>query len=104
MNIRDEEDSVENALITQALRQYSNESLPPGFAAQTAALVEAPSTADEERVEKWLQRMLVTLLLIAGIATAAIFGSAAVVDWMWVVASCFAVSWVVQHMQRSRTS
>jgi len=60
-------------LIARALRQPPLASLPSGFAARTAACAEGWSHVASERVEAWLERVLIALLVAAGIAVVAVY-------------------------------
>jgi hypothetical protein len=102
-------------LIARALRQPRLHSLPDDFAALTAARVESATTESDERFEIWLQRTLILLLLLAGIACAAVFGREllpafaapalvleqtapfATADWILVIAACLGLSLAVRR-------
>jgi hypothetical protein len=70
-------------LIARALRQPPIGSLSESFAAETAAQIEAMNSAISDSVEIWLQRALLTLLLVTGTATAVIFGG----EWLTALVS-----------------
>ncbi|HEY5852287.1 MAG TPA: hypothetical protein VIT62_16195 [Lysobacter sp.] len=74
----------EYRLIARALRAPAMEPVPFDLAAQIVRRVEAAQTLGE-RVEGWLLRILVTLLVVVAIGAVAIYGH----DW----ASAFAALW-----------
>lgn len=97
-------------LVARALREPSFPAVPHDFAARTAALVEREARVASERVEIWLERGLVMLLLLAGAAAVwfyrdgsllgfsfslperATFGIQTVVSWSLAIAACVAFS------------
>jgi hypothetical protein len=94
-------------LVARALRAPSLDALPRDFAAQTAARAERVAN---ERVEVWLERGLVALLLLAGIAAIFFYrdepfvsfsfsfperaepGIQAVLSWSLAIAACVGLS------------
>jgi hypothetical protein len=103
-------DVAEYRLIARALRDPRLAPLPSDFAARTAARIAAESRAGNELVELWLERGLVALLLVAGVAAVAVFnrewleslsfsvpegavfGVQAVVSWSIAIAGCVGIS------------
>lgn len=100
----------EYRLIARALRNPPVAPLPSDFAARTAAHVRRTSRAASERVEIWLERGLVALLLLAGAAALLVYngdwlrelsfsvpegaalGVRAVASWSIAVAACIGIS------------
>lgn len=94
-------------LVARALRTPSIDALPPDFAAQTAARAERIAS---EHVEVWLERALVALLLLAGVAALLFYsdeplvsfsfslperaepGIQAVLSWSVAIAACVGLS------------
>jgi hypothetical protein len=94
-------------LVARALRTPSIDALPRDFAAQTAARVERIAS---EHVEVWLERALVALLLLAGVAALLFYrdeplvsfslslperaepGVQAVLHWSVAIAACVGLS------------
>lgn len=60
-------------LVVRALRKPPLTPLPKDFAARVAARVELKSRAANDRVEVWLGRALVALLVLAGAAAVAVY-------------------------------
>jgi hypothetical protein len=105
-------------LIARALRHPPLEPLPADFAVQTAARIESRAQATDERFEIWLQRSLIVLLAIAGVATIKFFGNdwlhaliqpaqrtigpvlRPFANWSVVVAICLGVSWAIERWGR----
>jgi hypothetical protein len=75
-------------LIARTLRNPPLDPQPRDFAARTAAYVEARSRVANERVEVWLERALVTLLVLAGAAIVLVYNGERLRD----LASAFALS------------
>jgi len=65
-------------LIARALRRPQLAPLPSDFAARTAARAAVESRAASERVEVWLERGLIALLLVAGGVALTVFNS----EWL----------------------
>lgn len=65
-------------LIARALRSPQMAPLPTDFAARTVARVAVESRAASERVEVWLERGLIALLLLAGGVALAVFNG----EWL----------------------
>lgn len=100
-------------LVARALRNPPLAPMPNHFAAQTAAYVERESRLAGERVEVWLERVLVLLLVIAGVAATAVYYGESLrelasavpepfvwqtfVSWSLAIASCIGISWVIEQ-------
>ena len=67
-------------LIARALRSVELAPLPSDFAARMAARVAVESRAASERVEVWLERGLIALLLVAGGVALTVFNGEWLVD------------------------
>jgi len=101
-------------LLSRALRTPAMEPIPYGFAAQVARGVEAAAQAGD-RLERWLQQGLLAVLVLVGVAVAAIgsvqwlpaFASSAdllpdgSLSWGLVVAACCIVTWGWDGAMRS---
>jgi hypothetical protein len=87
-------DVAKYRLIARALRQPSGQppgdALPADFAIRTAARIETLARASDDRLETWLQRVLLSLLLLAGGVTLFLFNAAA--NWILAAAFCLALS------------
>jgi len=97
-------------LVARALRAPELDPIPSDFAARTAARAEREARIASERVEIWLERGLVALLLVAGMAALlfyreeplidfsfslperAAFGIQTVVSWSLAIAVCVGLS------------
>ena len=69
-------------LIARVLRDPRLAPLPAGFAAQTSARVELKAQILDDRVEIWLQRVLLGILVLGGAAAMVVFGG----EWLRAVA------------------
>lgn len=104
-----------DALLARALRSLPVSQPPPGFAADVAALAAggASIAAGDARLERALLNGLLTVLVLASLATAAYFGG----DWwrlasgalgdgaaQWAVlgAACLLLSWLPEAARRLR--
>jgi hypothetical protein len=106
----DDAATAQYRLITRALRAPALDALPSDFAARTAARAEREARIAGERVEVWLERGLVALLLVAGVAAllfyrdeplfelslslpeGAYFGIRTVLSWSLAIAACVGLS------------
>ena len=105
-------------LIVRALRNPRLDPLPSDFAAQVAARVEAESGA-ADFVETWLERGLVVLLMLTGVAVVLSYSAEplrallaalpAAADlspppfgiWVLAIAACVGLTWVVERWQKT---
>jgi hypothetical protein len=92
------DDVAKYRLIARALRRPPADSLPPDFAVRTAVRIESLARASDERLEIWLQRVLLSLLLLAGLVTLFFFNAAA--HWIVAAALCVALSAVTERLFR----
>jgi hypothetical protein len=106
----DDPDVAQYRLIALALRNPPLDPLPSDFAVRTAALLRRSSRGASERVEIWLERGLVALLLLAGAAALLIYngdwlrelsfsvperaasGVQTIVSWSLAIAACVGIS------------
>ena len=96
-------------LIDRALRE-ERDGLPENFAARTAAYVEAASREANDRLEAWLQRVVIGALAIGVIVSVFVMGrdslaSVALVPgagWVLSIALCVGLSWGMQLFTRRR--
>jgi hypothetical protein len=101
--------AAEYRLIARALRTPPVDPLPSDFAARTAARAVRDQRIANETVEVWLERSLVALLLLAGVAAllayrdslpqisfsvpaGATVGIQSVLGWSFAVAACVGLS------------
>ena len=103
-------DVAQYRLVARALRSPPLAPIPSDFAARVAASVERSSRGANESVEMWLERGLVALLLLAGVAALivyngdwlrelsfsvperAAFGVQTIVSWSLAIAACVGIS------------
>ena len=99
-------------LIARVLREPSSDALPPDFAADVAAQVERAVELEDDRLEKWLQRVLLSVLFAAGAMVALVMGSRSMAmlsastwgktgssaDWIVVAALCLLVFCIVDRV------
>jgi hypothetical protein len=96
-------------LIDRALRE-ERDGLPENFAARTAAYVEAASREANDRLEAWLQRLVIVALGIGVIVSVFVIGrdslaSLALVPgagWVFSIALCVGLSWGMQRFTPRR--
>src|SRR4051812_49366995 len=96
-------------LIDRALRE-ERDGLPENFAARTAAYVEAASREANDRLEAWLQRVVIGALAIGVIVSVFVMGrdslaSVALVPgagWVFSIALCVGLSWGMQFFITQR--
>jgi hypothetical protein len=109
---------AEYRLVARALRTPPIDALPADFAARTAARVESQARATSERVEVWLERGLVALLLVAGVVATLVYsrdsllafsfsvperaalGLETVATWSLAVAACVGLSSIFARARR----
>jgi hypothetical protein len=101
--------AAEYRLIARALRTPPVDPLPSDFAARTAARAVRDQRIANETVEVWLERSLVALLLLAGVAALLVYrdslpqisfsvpagatvGIQSVLGWSFAVAACVGLS------------
>jgi hypothetical protein len=105
-------------LIARALRNQRLDPWPSDFVARTAARVALESRIASESVEVWLERALVTLLVLAGAVTVLVYngetlrelsftlpeptalGLRTVMSWGAAVAACVGVSWAFELVRK----
>ena len=98
-------------LIDRALRA-ERDGLPEDFAARTAALVEATSRAASDRLESWLQRAVIAVLVVGAILSLIVIGgrgftalaSLPGMGWVSSVVLCVSLSLGLQHLGKRWTS
>ena len=61
-------------LVARALRTPPLDALPSDFAVRTAARAERQARIADERVEQWIERALVALLLLVGAVALLVYG------------------------------
>ena len=109
---------AEYRLIARVLREPLSDALPPDFAAHMATQVESAVELENDYLEKWLQRMLSSVLLVAGAIAALVVGGrlvkmlstsalgttglSAATDWIVVAALCCLISSVLERVLRQR--
>ena len=105
-------------LIARALRNQRFDPWPSDFAARTAAHVALEARMPSEGVEVWLERALVTLLVLAGAVAVLVYngetlrelsftlpeptalGLRTVMSWGAAVAACVGVSWAFELLRK----
>ena len=103
-------DVAQYRLVARALRSPPLAPIPSDFAARVAASAERSARGANESVEMWLERGLVALLLLAGVAALivyngdwlrelsfsvperAAFGIQTIVSWSLAIAACVGIS------------
>ena len=108
--VRPDDEIAKYRLIDRALREQ-HDGLPEDFAARTAALIQTASRrVVDDRLESWLQRALLGVLIIAAVVTLLWMGGRALAalasvggaGWIYAVATCVALSLPMQHFAQRR--
>jgi len=105
-------------LIARALRNPPLDPLPSDLVARVAAGIALESRIASERVEVWLERGLVVLLLLAGAAAVAVYngeslreltsslpepavlGTQVLTSWGFAIAACVGISWAFEGSRK----
>lgn len=86
-------------LIARALRNPPIDPLPQDFAASTAAQVEHLAAPVNDRLEMWLQRLLLAILLLVGLVMVVRIGH----EWILLAATGIGFSLLIELVWRSRS-
>jgi hypothetical protein len=109
---------AEHRLLARVLAEPPIDPIPDDFAARTAALAESAAQDAGERVEAWLERVLIGLLAVVGVVVAIVYAArwmaalaprgdpasnaAAFIQWGGAVGGCLVLAWLIDLVTRTR--